>query len=73
MPIISDPSLSIDASTQKAIDDGGFKVVTAPTLVSYHIAGDASNHYAGSTFRFYFEIQNSSGGDRKTINVLTKQ
>lgn len=71
--VLSDFNLSIDKSTQNAIDAVGFKVITAPTLISYQINGNAANHFAGSTFRFYFEIQNNVGGDRKTINVLTKQ
>lgn len=71
--VLSDFHLSIDKTTQDAIDAADFKVITAPTLISYQINGNAANHYAGSTFRFYFEIQNNVGGDRKTINMLTKQ
>jgi hypothetical protein len=70
---ITDPNLFIDDATQGNIDDAGFKVVTAPTMISYQIVGDASTHYSGTTFRFYFEIVNSTGGNRKTINVFTKQ
>lgn len=70
---ISNPVLSIDASTQKAIDDGGFKVIVPPTLVTSVIVGDPSTHFKGTNFRYYFEIQNSSGGDRKTVNNFVKQ
>jgi len=71
--VISDPYVFIDEATQKAIDDNGFQVITAPKIISYQIVGDASTHYTGSTFRVYFEIVNSSGGNRKTINNYTKK
>lgn len=71
--VISDPVVFIAPKTQSALDGGGFKVISGPTLVNYKIVGDASTRYAGSTFRIYFEIQNSSGGDRKTVNSFTKE
>ena len=71
--VISDPFVFIGPETQKAIDGGGFKVISGPTLVAYTIVGDASTRYVGSTFRIYFEIENSSGGNRKTVNIFTKQ
>jgi hypothetical protein len=70
--VISNPTAFIDATTQSAIDAVGFKVNTPPTIVAYQIVGDPSTHFAGSTFRVYFEITNSSGGNRKTINNYTK-
>ncbi len=70
--VISDPYTFIGKSLQSALDGGGFTVATAPVLVGYTIVGDASTHYKGSTFRMYFEVINSTGGNRKTINVFTK-
>ena len=34
---------------------------------------DASNHYAGSTFRTYMEVVNSTGGNRKLVDNFTKE
>jgi hypothetical protein len=71
--VLSDFSVSFNAATLQGLSDGGFTVLTAPKLVSYQIVGDASTHYAGSTFRTYWEALNSSGGNRKLVDEFTKQ
>jgi len=71
--VLSDFSVYLNDATLQGLADGGFTVVTAPKLVSYEIKGDASNHYAGSTFRTYMEVINSSGGNRKLVDNFTKE
>lgn len=71
--VLSDFAVYLNDATLQGLADGGFTVVTAPKLVSYHIVGDASTHYSGSTFRTYMEVLNSAGGNRKLIDNFTKQ
>lgn len=56
-------------------DPNGFggSIVTSSVLVGYQIVGNASTHYAGSTFRFYTSIKNSSGGIRTLMDTFVKQ
>ncbi len=58
---------------QTAMEGALFTIVTAPKLVGYQLAGDASTHYAGTRFRIYLEVINSSGGNRKVIDEFVKQ
>jgi hypothetical protein len=71
--VFSDFSLAFDDAAIQGLADGGFTLVTAPTLVGYEIKGDASNHYAGSTFRIYYEVINSTPAHRKLIDNFVKQ
>jgi len=71
--VVSDPFVFLNETTTDNLAGVGFSVLTQPKLVSYQIKGDANNHYAGTTFRIYFEVLNSSGGNRKTINEFVKQ
>ena len=71
--VLSDPEVFLNDATQHNLTNGGFKVLSGPTLVNYEFKGDASNGYAGTYFRIYFEVQNSTGGNRKTINIFVKQ
>ncbi len=71
--VLSDFTVSLNDATTQGLADGGFTVVTAPKLVSYQIVGDASTKYAGSTFRTYMEVLNSSGGNRKLVDNFVKQ
>ena len=71
--VLSDFSASLNDATKKGLDDQAFVVKTAPVLVYYKIVGDASTHYAGSVFRTYMEVVNSSGGNRKLVDQFTKQ
>ena len=71
--VFSNFSVSLNDATTQGLANGGFTVVTAPKLVSYQIVGDASTKYAGSTFRTYMEVLNSSGGNRKLVDNFVKQ
>jgi len=71
--VFSDFSVAFDDAAIQGLADGGFTLVTAPTLVGYEIKGDASTHYAGSTFRVYYEVINSTPAHRKLIDVYVKQ
>ena len=70
--VLSNPVLDVDPASQAAIDAGGFTVVTVK-LVSYVFAGNAANHYAGTTFRTYSVYLNSSGATRTMVNNFVKQ
>ena len=50
----------------------GGSIITSSVLVGYQIVGDGSTKYAGSTFRFYTSIKNSSGGTRTLIDNFVK-
>ncbi|MGZ3908568.1 MAG: DUF1735 domain-containing protein [Flavisolibacter sp.] len=71
--VLSNFKASFDAATLTNLAAGGFTIAVAPKLVSYQLMGDASNHYAGSTFRTYFSLINSSGGTRSMIDKYVKQ
>jgi hypothetical protein len=71
--VITDPFVFLNETTTDNLTSVGFTTLSGPTLVAYEIKGDASNHYAGTMFRIYYEVLNSSGGNRKTINIFTKQ
>src|SRR5215831_14554454 len=43
--VLGDFSVAFDDAANQGIIDGGFTLVTAPTLVGYQIVGDASTHY----------------------------
>jgi hypothetical protein len=71
--VLSNFNVSFDATTRANLAATGFTINVAPKLVSYTIVGDASTHYAGSTFRTYFSLINSSGGTRTLIDNYIKQ
>lgn len=71
--VLSNIAVSLDAASQAAIAAGGFTIVTAPKLVGYGIVGDASTKYAGSWFRIYMVVLNSSGATRTLIDQFVKQ
>jgi len=71
--VLSDFDAFFSDDQEAAMIAGGFTIVTAPKLVSAQIVGDASTHYAGSTFRIYLEVINSSGGNRKVVDNFVKQ
>ena len=70
--VLSNPVLDIDPTSQAAIDAGGFSIVTLK-LVSYVMAGNAANHYAGTTFRTYLVVLNSAGSTRTLIDNYVKK
>lgn len=71
--VLSDFSAFFNDDQASAMAFYGFTIVTGPKLVSYTIVGDASTHFAGSTFRTYLEVINSSGGNRKVVDEFVKQ
>lgn len=75
MGTLSNFSIAVDAATQKALDDNGFKVLEGPVLLGSSIVGDQSTHFAGSWFRIYLKVQNNASppGIRATINTFVKQ
>ena len=71
--VLSNFSVFLDAATQSGLTTGGFKVMTAPVLVQATVVGDQSTHYAGSTFRIYTVLQNSTPAIRTLIDQFVKQ
>jgi hypothetical protein len=67
----------LDPVYQKEITDPagvfGGSIVTSSVLVGYQLNGNAANHYAGSHFRFFTVLKNSSGGIRTMIDDFVKQ
>jgi hypothetical protein len=70
--VITNPNLFIDAASMATITGASFTIVTLK-LVNFQIVGNASTHYAGSTFRFYLVVINSGGATRALINNFVKQ
>ena len=70
---LSDFNVFFDNDQLDALAYYGFTIITAPTLVSYQLVGDASTKYAGSTFRTFLVLQNSSGGIRMVVDNFVKQ
>jgi hypothetical protein len=70
---LSNIAVSLDAASLAAIAAGGFTIVQTPKLVGYGIVGTAATHYAGSWFRIYTVLINSSGGTRTLIDQFVKQ
>lgn len=71
--VFSDFDAFFDDNQAAAMAYYGFTIITAPKLISYEVAGNASNHYAGTKFRIYLEVLNSSGGNRKVVDEFVKQ
>jgi hypothetical protein len=71
--VLSNPVVSLDAAALADIAAGGFTIVTAPKLVGYNIVGTAATKYAGSSFRIYMVLINSSGATRTVIDNFVKQ
>jgi hypothetical protein len=71
--VLSNPVVALDAASAAAITAGGFTFTTTPKLVGYQIVGTAATKYAGSRFRIYMSLINSTGGVRTTINDFVKQ
>lgn len=71
--VLSNFNVTFDAATKANLAAGGFTIAKMPVLVGYKIVGDASTRYAGSTFRIYFSLINSSGGTRTLIDNLVKK
>jgi len=70
--VLSNFTLDIEASTKTGLAAGGFTGAVAK-IVNYQIVGNASTKYAGSRFRVYFEVVNSTPAVRATINEFVKQ
>lgn len=71
--VLSNFNAYFDPATLANLATNSFTIAVAPKLVGYKIVGDASTHYAGSTFRVYFVLINSSGGTRSLIDNLVKK
>jgi hypothetical protein len=71
--VLSNFSAFFNQTQKDAMATYGFTIVNGPTLVSYTLVGNADTHYAGSTFRTYLEVINSSGGNRKVVDNFVKQ
>ena len=65
-------AVSLDNATTTGLTAGGFKVISAPILVESNIVGNLSTHFAGSTFRIFTVLQNSSPALRTLIDQFTK-
>lgn len=65
-------SVFLDDATKKTLADNNFKLVVLK-LVSATVVGDNSTKYAGTTFRTYMEIINSSGRLRTIVDNFVKQ
>jgi hypothetical protein len=70
---LSNFSVAFDQFTKDALAATGFSIAVNPKLVGYTLAGNAANHYAGSTFRIYFSLINSTGGTRTMVDNYVKQ
>ena len=71
--VLSNFSVSLDPTTAAGLASGGFTVVTPPKLVGYQIVGNAATHYAGSTFRVFMVLLNSTPATRTVIDDFIKQ
>lgn len=70
--VFSNFSVALDAKTIADFPGGGFTMGSNAKLVDATIRGNAANGYAGSTFTFYLQWVNSSGGIRTLVNNFTK-
>lgn len=71
--VLSDFAVSFDQTTLDGLSTGGFTIASTPKLVAFNLAGNAANHYAGTTFRVYYSLVNSTGAGRTFINNYVKQ
>jgi hypothetical protein len=71
--VFSNFTVSLTDALKAEIAAGGFTIATAPVLLGYNIVGNSSTKYAGSTFRTYMVLINSSGGTRSLIDNFVKQ
>lgn len=71
--VLSNFQVSFDQTTLNGLSAGGFTIASTPKMVSFTLAGNAANNYAGTTFRVYYSLVNSSGGSRTFINNYVKQ
>jgi Domain of unknown function (DUF1735) len=71
--VLSNFKVSLDANTKAGLTTGGFTIASNPVLVGFTIVGNASTRYAGSTFRTYMSLVNSTGGVRTLIDNFVKK
>ena len=69
---LSNFAVTLDPKSVQDYPAGGFTLGKGATLLSATIVGDASTQYKGSTFSFYIQYVNSTGGIRTLINTFTK-
>lgn len=67
-------SIALDAKTlaDYASPALGFTLGGGPKLVDATVRGNAANGFAGTTFRFYLQWINNTGGVRTLVNEFTK-
>lgn len=70
--VLSNFTVALDAKSIKDYPGAGFTLGKGATLLSANIVGDATTQYKGSTFSFYIQYINSTGGIRTLINTFTK-
>lgn len=72
---LSDFEVSFDQTTTDGLlaPSAGFTIASAPKLVAFTLAGSAANNYAGTSFRVYYSLINSTGAGRTFISNFVKQ
>jgi hypothetical protein len=70
--VLSNFTVTLDAKSLADYPGAGFTLGKGATLLSANIVGDATTQYKGSTFSFYIQYINSTGGVRTLINTFTK-
>lgn len=70
--VLSNFAVTLDAKSLADYPGAGFSLGKGATLLSATVVGDATSQYKGSTFSFYIQYINSSGGVRTLINTFTK-
>jgi len=71
--VFSNLSVAFDAAALKELAPAGFTVASPPVLIAFSIMGTAANGYAGTTFRVYYSVVNSTGGTRSFVDSYVKQ
>ncbi|HUS00112.1 MAG TPA: DUF1735 domain-containing protein [Chitinophagaceae bacterium] len=72
--VLSNFSVTLDAKSlaNYSLPAFGFTLGSNVKIVDATIRGNAANSYAGSTFSFYIQWINSTGGIRTLVNTFTK-
>ena len=71
--VFSNFTVALDAKSIADFPGAGFTLGGGPKIVDATIRGNAANGYAGSSFSFYLQWVNSTGGIRTLVNTFIKQ
>lgn len=71
--VFSNFAVALNKKTADGLAAGGFTIATAPKLAGYQIVGTAATKYAGSWFRTYMVLINSTGGVRTVVDHFVKK